>query len=200
MLSYKKFFVIKMDEFEYDLTNTLTKELKQGGSIGSLVGKLVSKIGPLFIKHAPKILPGLALAGASGAISGATHKAVAGKGIGIYHDYGLMLTDSQKKRLQTAKDGITLRLTNDQLSGDDRLLLTKSQINKIEKHRQKGVGMDLKLSATQVRKQGGFLGALAAGLAAPLIGKVLGFGAEKKARGLRLPGTRTAKGLRIPGS
>ena len=56
MLSYKKFFVIKMDEFEYDLTNTLTKELKQGGSIGSLVGKLVSKIGPLFIKHAPKIL------------------------------------------------------------------------------------------------------------------------------------------------
>ena len=122
-----------MDEFEYDLTNTLTKELKQGGSIGSLVGKLVSKIGPLFIKHAPKILPGLALAGASDAISGATHKAVAGKGIGIYHDYGLMLTDSQKKRLQTAKDGITLRLTNDQLSGDDRLLLTKSPINKIEK-------------------------------------------------------------------
>ena len=47
-----------MDEFEYDLTNTLTKELKQGGPIGSLVGKLVSKIGPLFIKHAPKILPG----------------------------------------------------------------------------------------------------------------------------------------------
>jgi len=190
-----------MEAYQHDLEKVLTKELKQGGSIGSLIGKLVSKITPLLVKHAPKMLPALGLAAASGAISGATHKAVAGKGTSSqYQEYGLALTDSQKRKLQSAKEGVTLRLTNSQLSGHDRLLLTKSQINRIETNRRKGVGMDLKLSATQLKKQGGFLGALLAGLAAPMIGKVLGLGTKKNARGLRLPGTKRAQGLRLPGS
>lgn len=209
-----------MDNFEQDLNKVLIKELsrKQGGSIGSVVGKLVGKIIPLVTKHAPNILPALGMAAVTGAISGSTHKAVAGSG--NYQEHGLMLTDGQKQKLQSAKEGITLRLTRNQLSGNDVLLLTKTQINKIQKSQRLGVGMDLKLSASQMKKQGGFLGALAAGLAAPLIGKFLGMGNGK---GMMLPGANSVaigtkrgrgrpkktsenhllpqgKGLRLPGS
>ena len=79
------------------------------------------------------MIPALRMAVASGAISGATPKAVAGKGIGNYIEYGLMLSDGQKQKLQSSKEGITLRLSKDQLSANDRLLLTKTQVNKIEK-------------------------------------------------------------------
>ena len=95
-----------------------------------------------------------------------------------------MLTEGQKKKLRSANDGIILRLTKDQLSGNDKLLLTATQITKIEKQRRPDVGVHLKLSATQLKtlKQGGFLGALAAGLAAPFIGKVLGLCNKKGSR------------------
>ena len=62
-----------MEQLESELTKELKHDGRQGGSIGSLVGRLVGKIGPLVLKHAPKVLPGLALAGVSGAIPGATH-------------------------------------------------------------------------------------------------------------------------------
>ena len=177
-----------MDSFKKDLDKVLTRELKkkQGGGLGSIVGKLSGKILPLVMKHAPKIIPALGLAAVSGAISGSTHKATAGSG--LYREYGLMLSDNQKQKLQSAKEGVTLRLSKDQLSGSDKLLLTKSQINKIQKAQRAGNGMDLKLSATQMKKQGGFVGALLAGLAAPLIGKVLGFG--QKARAYNCQGRR----------
>ena len=70
-------------------------------------------------------------------------------------------------------------------------MLKELQIKRIKK----GKGRDLKLSATQMKKQGGFVGAILAGLAAPLIGKVLGFGQGK---GLVLLGT--GKGLVLPGT
>lgn len=201
-----------MDKFEKDLNNVLTDELskKQGGSIGSLVGRLAGKIMPLIVKHGPKILGALGLAAATGAISGSTQKAVTGKGVskgtGNYVEYGLMLTDGQKKKLGSGKDSMTLRLTKDQLSGNDRLLLTKTQANKIQKSQQKGVGMDLRLSAAQLSKQGGFIGALLAGLAAPLIMNMIGSG---QGEGLQLPGTKrgrgrpkktTGEGMRLPGT
>ena len=107
-----------MNELEKDIEILLTKELtqKKGGSIGSVIGRLVGKISPLVIKHALNILGTLGLAGISGAISGSTHRATAGRGIGQYVEYGLMLTPNQKKKLGSAQDGITLRLTKDQLA------------------------------------------------------------------------------------
>ena len=189
-----------MDELQCDVGEVVKCECeeefrKEGGSLGSLVGKLTSKLVPVLIKHAPKIIGTLGLAAASGAISGATEKKTSGKGNYIpkkmgYREYGLTLTESQKRKLGMSKGTpVTIRLQPNQLSGNDKLMLTESQIKRIEK----GKGMDLKLSATQMKKQGGFVGALLAGLAAPLLGKVLGFGQGK---GLVLPGT--GKGLVLP--
>ena len=76
-----------------------------------MIGRLVGKISPLVIKHAPNILGTLGLAGISVAIFRSTHRATAGRGIGQYVEYGLMLTPNQKKKLGSAHDGITLRLT-----------------------------------------------------------------------------------------
>ena len=79
-----------------------------------------------------------------------------------------------------------------------------------------GAGMDLTLSKNQLMamkraKMGGgpFLGALLAGVAAPLISKIFGFGVRttgdsQQGEGLFLPGTRrrrgSGKGLFLPGS
>lgn len=170
-----------MDSLENELQDILYRELgnvKSGRGIGSLVGKLISKITPLIAKHAPTILGTLGLAAASGAVSGSTQRAVTGSG--NYRAHGLMLTDGQKKKLSNAKGSITLRLTKHQLGGDDKLMLTSTQIKKIVKAGRRGVGMNLTLSQTQLQKQGGLIGALAAGLLAPALGKILGFGGEQK--------------------
>ncbi len=146
-----------------------------------------------------------------------------------YQAYGVSLTDGQKKSIGTAVNvgrGVSLRLAFGQLSGPDQLMLTKSQINKIVKAKQTRRGVDVKLSKTQMSKQGGFFGSMLgrmmgmgqggkvggfgpfagsmlAGLAAPVIGKMFGFGAGVRpaprfAKGLQLPGT--GRGLQLPGT
>ena len=58
-------------------------------------------------------------------------------------------------------------------------MLTATQINKIGRAKAAGRGVDLRLSKTQLSKQGGFgpfAGSMLAGIAAPMIGKMLGFG------------------------
>ena len=53
-----------------------------------------------------------------------------------YFEYGVKLTDGQKANLAKAiKTGseLILRLKNNQLSGGDELMLTKTQVNKIKK-------------------------------------------------------------------
>ena len=50
---------------------------------------------------------------------------------------------------------MTLRLSHNQLSGNDELLLTRTQINKIEKNKRDGTGTDIKNSISQMRKQSG---------------------------------------------
>ena len=79
-----------------------------------------------------------------------------------YLEYGVNLSDGQKKSLAKAiKTGseLTLRLKNNQLSGSDELMLTKTQANKIKKAVSNRTGVDLKISKSHIRKsvQGGSL-------------------------------------------
>ena len=133
-----------------------------------------------------------------------------------YSAYGVSLTDGQKQSLTAAVRAgraVTLRVSHPQLSGPDRLMLTVTQINKIGRAKAAGRGVDLNLSKTQLSKQGGFgpfTGSMLAGIAGPMIGKMLGFGQDGRGlqlsgtgQGLQLPGTsvpRTGRGLQLPGT
>ena len=72
-----------------------------------------------------------------------------------YIEYHVNLSDGQKanlaKAIETSSE-ITLRLKNNQLKGNDELMLTKTQINKIKKAVQNNTGVDIKISKTQIRK------------------------------------------------
>ena len=80
-----------------------------------------------------------------------------------YLEYHVNLSDGQKANLAKAiKTGseLTLRLKNNQLRGNDELMLTKTQVNKIQKVITSKTGADIKISKTQIRKpvkQGGSL-------------------------------------------
>ena len=53
-----------------------------------------------------------------------------------YLEYGVSLSEGQKENLVKAiktNSELTLRLKNNQLSGRDELMLTKTQLNKIKK-------------------------------------------------------------------
>ena len=110
-----------------------------------------------------------------------------------YFEYGVTLTDNQKRSLASAinnKTPLTLRIKNSNLKGNDELMLTKTQLGRIQKSLANGTGVDLKISKTQIRKvakQGGnlftslaSLGALATGAVSALrslgIEKILGKG------------------------
>ena len=72
-----------------------------------------------------------------------------------YLEYHVNLSEGQKANLAKAiKTGseITLRLKNNQLKGNDELMLTKTQVNKIRKAMDSGTGTDIKISKTQIRK------------------------------------------------
>ena len=80
-----------------------------------------------------------------------------------YLEYHVNLSDGQKENLAKAmKTGseLTLRLKNNQLRGNDELMLTKTQVNKIQNSVANKTGVDIKISKTQIRrsvKQGGSL-------------------------------------------
>jgi hypothetical protein len=68
-----------------------------------------------------------------------------------YSAYSLDLSDAQMEKLST---GGNIRMEAKQLmGGDDTLMLTNSQIKKIEKAKAAGKGCELQLSATQLRYQ-----------------------------------------------
>ena len=94
------------------------------------------------------------------------------------------LSPNQKKNLSKAyhnKQSITLRLSSNSLSGNDRLLVPKTVMNRLQKSKQMKKGMDIKLSKTNIRNQiGGSLltSILAMGKSLlPTIGKTLGLSA-----------------------
>ena len=72
-----------------------------------------------------------------------------------YIEYHVNLSDGQKANLAKAiekSSEITLRLKNNQLRGNEELMLTKTQIKKIKKAAQNNSGVDIKISNTQIRK------------------------------------------------
>ena len=89
-----------------------------------------------------------------------------------YHSYGVKLSENQLAKLSKAyKDnqGITIRLSHDELSGPHEMMLTKTQINRLKKAKAKGVGSDIKISKTQIRKAIKQGGALWSGLTSQIV-------------------------------
>ena len=103
-----------------------------------------------------------------------------------YHPYKIDLSRQQKKKLLKAiksNCAITLRLDVDQTTGNDELMLTTNQIKRIAKAAALDVGVELRISKTQIRKvtrQGGSLYSAVVPLArtlAPTLAKTLGLSA-----------------------
>ena len=79
-----------------------------------------------------------------------------------YFEYKVTLTDNQKRSLASAMNNRTpliLRIKHSNLSGNDELMLTKTQLKRIQTLND-GTEVDIKISKTQIRKvakQGGNL-------------------------------------------
>ena len=107
-----------------------------------------------------------------------------------YYEHRVSISNGQRDKIRKAiesKTGVTIKLANSDLIGDDLIALTKAQTLRLQKAYETGKGITIKMSKTQVRKnlqvEGGFLGMLA-GLAAralPFLAKsilpALGIGA-----------------------
>ena len=75
-----------------------------------------------------------------------------------YRKHNVNLTEGQKEKLGKyfqKSEPMTLRLSHNQLSGGDELLLTNTQKRKNEKSKIDGTGIDIKISTAQMRKQSG---------------------------------------------
>ena len=88
-----------------------------------------------------------------------------------YIKYGVHLSDGQKNRLAKAlsnRSAITIRLTRNDLAGSDDLMLTKTQLKRVQKAMKNNTGVDLKISKTQIQhivQKGGSLWSSLLGLA-----------------------------------
>ena len=72
-----------------------------------------------------------------------------------YIPHKVTLSNNQKINLATAlrnKEAITIRLSHSALIGSDELMLTKTQLKRIDKAYRNGRGVDLKISKTQISK------------------------------------------------
>ena len=70
-----------------------------------------------------------------------------------YVKYGVKLSAGQKQKLAKAlsnKSAITIRLTKSDLTGNDDLMLTRTQLKRIQKAMKNKTGVDLKISKTQI--------------------------------------------------
>ena len=73
-----------------------------------------------------------------------------------YFQYNLSLTKGQKEKMLKAyqkRAPFTIRLKNERLTGSDPLMLTKTQIKKIEKSKADGTGTDIRISAAQIKSR-----------------------------------------------
>ena len=82
----------------------------------------------------------------------------------VYQKYGFNLSVGQKGKIQKAYEngeGISIRVSKQNLHGNDMLAITQTQLNKIKKAEN---GVQLNLSEAQIKymeKHGGFLPLLA---------------------------------------
>ena len=96
-----------------------------------------------------------------------------------YIPWKVTLSDNQKISLATAlrdKEAVTIRLSHSALLGFDELMLTKTQMKRIDKAYRHGKGVDLKISKTQISKliqRGGSLYSSLAALVPKLAPKLL---------------------------
>ena len=80
-----------------------------------------------------------------------------------YLKYGVKLSAGQRVKLAKAlsnRSAITIRLTKSDLTGNDELMLTRTQLKRIQKAMKNKTGVDLKISKTQIRhlvQEGGSL-------------------------------------------
>ena len=71
-----------------------------------------------------------------------------------YVKYRVKLSAGRKEKLAKAlsnKSAITIRLTKSDLTGNDELMLTRTQLKRIQKAMKNKTGVDLKISKTQIR-------------------------------------------------
>ena len=96
-----------------------------------------------------------------------------------YFPYGVKLSRGQMDKLSKAyanKSPITLRLEKSDLKGNDELMLTKTQIKRIQKAMKMNKGVDIKISKSQIRKvarHGGSLWSSLAGMASKALPMVM---------------------------
>lgn len=85
-----------------------------------------------------------------------------------YTNVKVSISEGQKQKLQTALQAggpVSIRLGHEDLNGEDVLVLTNSQVNKLAKAYESGKGVTIKMSKSQLKHnmkvEGGFLGLLA---------------------------------------
>ena len=132
-----------------------------------------------------------------------------------YFPYGVKLSQGQMQKLSrayTTHSPVTLRLDKSDLKGNKgksdgftELMLTKTQIKRIQKAMKMNKGVEIKISKTQIRKvikHGGGLWSSLAGLALPLAKKAVGPLASGALSGLASVGVNKlfGKGFLIPDS
>ena len=86
-----------------------------------------------------------------------------------YFEYHVGLSNGQKQKLARAikkASPITLRLSKNELKGNDELMFSKAQINRIKKAIQNKTGVEIKISKTQITKSVKHGGSLFTSLAA----------------------------------
>ena len=72
-----------------------------------------------------------------------------------YQQYSVKLSDNQKRRLEKVmkdKSPITIRLSHKELTGNDELMLSKTQIKRLQKAKTLNKGADIKISKSQITK------------------------------------------------
>lgn len=103
-----------------------------------------------------------------------------------YKPHKVNVSDSQKDKIRQAienHEAVSIRFKHEDLVGEDLLVFTTQQINRIAKAFSEGKGLTIKFSKTQLQHnkvvEGGFIGSLMglARIAGPMIAKTLGLGA-----------------------
>lgn len=115
-----------------------------------------------------------------------------------YEPVNVKLTKLQIQKLKKSSGPVSIPLKKNALKGGDhQLMITKTQMKKIEKARKNHTGVVIKMSKTQAANQSGDgIGAILASVAPALIGPAIEIGKDllgglfgKKGDGIYMPGS-----------